>query len=204
MPRRPRGKMENGLPSSTSGQAVLSLDLPSIVLAEDVADILDAIVTLYNNRVWLEAVEKSPGSPLIAFEAPNTDDVLIIERASMGTPNVLQLRGKAKQIAQVAAVLAGLLGLGSLSQEIYKTHLEATKIHVETERARLERHKAQLDIKKLELEIEEETLKLERERKLDAAVAARRSADETAAKKTLQRLRGKIAGETVITWQREQ
>jgi len=50
--------------SSLNGQAILPLSLPTIVLAQELADILDALVTLYNNRIWLEAATKDPVSPL--------------------------------------------------------------------------------------------------------------------------------------------
>jgi hypothetical protein len=184
------------LDDAADSQAILSLALPDTVSARELADILNALAALYDNRLWVETTTEEPASPLVGYRKA---DALIVVFATIGTPNKIDLIGKAKQIAQVAVVLAELLGLPTATLETYKSFNDYKIVQIERENASLEIKINQLEVEKLNLE--EATAKLEHDKKIDATLAAQRRNQDAEARTKLQRYKNDIKLKSVIEWQ---
>jgi hypothetical protein len=121
------------------GTAVVRVELVDRITAFDFQQLLSLMESVYFADLWLELAEQSDfGHAFPDFYTPTDQETLWIEQVEIGSPNKLSLRGKAKHVTAVVAVLTGLLGLPHAYVEVVKGIAETQKMELESESLKLD------------------------------------------------------------------
>lgn len=126
-------------PVDLDSVAVLPLDFVDRMAAYDFARLLTLISETYFQSLWLNLAERSNSGHLFPdFYAPTDGERLWLQRVEIGTPNIVEVKGKLKHLILVGSLLTAALKLAHDYVEIRKTNAETQKINVETALKQLE------------------------------------------------------------------
>ncbi len=86
--------------------------------------------------LWLELADlMPPGQFFPDAYAPAPDEDVWVASLEIGTPNLLTLKGRAKELALVATFLTSVLTVPVVGTEALKNYTEAVKNYAEAEEA---------------------------------------------------------------------
>ena len=94
---------------------------------------------IYFTALWLELADlMPPGQFFPDAYAPAPDEDVWVASLEIGTPNLLTLKGRAKELALVATFLTSVLTVPVVGTEALKNYTEAVKNYAEAEEASAE------------------------------------------------------------------
>jgi hypothetical protein len=172
--------------------AILRLDLVERLPAYEFSRLVESIFDLYFGHLWLRLADEAPSGqgPSDPY-APREEENLYLERAEIGTPNLIHLAGLALDLIPTFGTLGLILklgGAGKVSASIVKDVAAARKATAET-------RKIEVETKLLELDLEERARKLERRRRATPKQVKHKAELQESAVSTLRALSPLIVGE---------
>jgi hypothetical protein len=125
--------------SNGQDRGTLEILLAEQISVFDLQALLAGIHKVYFYTLWLDLAELAqPGQVFPDFYMPNPDEELWISVLEIGTPNLLTLKGKRKNLTAVAVFLTTVLGAPIAGTEAWKNYAEAQKAFVESDLHRVE------------------------------------------------------------------
>lgn len=120
-------------------ESTLDIRLTDQIGVFELQALLGGIHKIYFSALWLELADSMPpGQAFPDAYAPAPDEDLWVASLKIGTPNLLRLKGKTKQLALIATFLTTVIGVPVAGSEAIKNYAEAEKAFVESDLHRLE------------------------------------------------------------------
>lgn len=149
-------------------KATLQFALQDKIYAYALEGVIDVVNTLYTHYCWLEQAEQHQGSEFYGDQEFAMEDFLIVPRAEIGTPNLIELLGWFEPIKETMVYIAlSLPAAGSLLKNTsgaYKNWVETRQLRARDGHERAMQEQALIKAKLENEKLAEEVAQIKRER----------------------------------------